>query len=58
MKKYLSYVLVIISLCSVFAQKKELRTAAKELTKGNFEKANISLDAAENLITSMSEKQK
>ena len=57
MKKYLILIL-LISFTSIYCQKKELKTASKELSKGNFEKANISLDAAEDLITSMSEKQK
>ena len=43
---------------SAFAQKKEIKTATKELAKGNYEKAGVALDAAEALLGSMDEKYK
>ena len=43
---------------SAFAQKKEIKTATKELAKGNYEKAGAALDAAEALLGSMDEKYK
>jgi len=43
---------------SIYSQKKELRTAKKDLDKGNFDKAEASINAAESFLSSMDEKQK
>ena len=58
MKKYLVFVIALTLGFSAVAQKKEIKTAAKELDKGNFEKASAALDAAEALLGSMDEKYK
>ena len=50
--------LLLVSFTAIYSQKKELRTANKDSEKGNFDKAEISLDAAEVLLPSMDEKQK
>lgn len=57
MKKYLT-LLLLVSFTTIYSQKKELRTANKDLQKGDFDKAEISLDAAEVLLSSMDKKQK
>lgn len=58
MKRYLIFGLLLVFFGSATAQKKELRTALKELDKGNYEKVSIALDAAEVMLSSMDEKQK
>ncbi|MGB2143880.1 MAG: tetratricopeptide repeat protein [Flavobacteriaceae bacterium] len=58
MKKYFVLAIALTLGFSVVAQKKELKTADKELDKGNFEKAAVSLDAAEALLGSMDDKYK
>tara|TARA_B110001450_G_scaffold205685_1_gene195684 strand:+ start:75 stop:1346 length:1272 start_codon:yes stop_codon:yes gene_type:complete len=58
MKKYIVLALALTIGFSAVAQKKELRTAKKELAKGNYDKAGIALDAAEALLGSMEEKYK
>lgn len=58
MRIYLILVLVTTSFCSIFAQKKELRSVTKELNKGNFEKAETTIKSIEPMLVSMDEKQK
>ncbi|MBT7851174.1 MAG: tetratricopeptide repeat protein [Formosa sp.] len=58
MKKYLVFVIVLALGFSAVAQKKEIKTAGKELDKENYEKAGAALDAAEGLLDSMDEKYK
>ncbi|MDA7724777.1 tetratricopeptide repeat protein [Flavobacteriaceae bacterium] len=58
MKKYFVLLIALTLGFSVVAQKKEIKTAAKELDKGNYEKAGVALDAAEALLGSMDEKYK
>ena len=58
MKKYFVLAFALTLGFSVVAQKKELKTADKELDKGNFEKAAVALDAAEALLGSMDDKYK
>ena len=58
MKKYLVFVIALTLGFSAVAQKKEIKTATKELAKGNYEKAGVALDAAEALLGSMDEKYK
>ena len=58
MKKYFVLEIALTLGFSVVAQKKELKTADKELDKGNFEKAAVALDAAEALLGSMDDKYK
>ena len=58
MKKYILLALALTIGFSAVAQKKELRTAKKELAKGNYDKAGIALDAAEALLGSMEAKYK
>ena len=58
MKKYIVLALALTIGFSVFAQKKELKTAKKELAKGNYDKAGLALDAAEALFGSMDAKSK
>ena len=58
MKKYLVFVIALALGFSAVAQKKEIKTAGKELDKGNYEKAGAALDAAEGLLDSMDEKYK
>ena len=58
MKKYFVLAIALTLGFSVVAQKKELKSANKEIDKGDFEKAGIALDAAEALIGSMDEKYK
>ena len=58
MKKYFVLAIALTLGFSVVAQKKELKTADKELDKGNFEKAAVALDAAEALLGSMDDKYK
>ena len=58
MKKYFVFVMSLTLSFSAFAQKKEIKTATKEMAKGNYEKAGLALDAAEALLGSMDEKYK
>lgn len=58
MKNYLIFGLLLTFAWSINAQKKELRTAGKELGKGNFEKAATALSAAELVFDAMDDKQK
>jgi len=58
MKKYFVLAIALTLGFSVVAQKKELKTADKELDKGSFEKAAVALDAAEALLGSMDDKYK
>lgn len=58
MKKHLIFGLTVAFALSLQAQKKELRTAGKELDKGNFEKASVALTSAEALFSAMDDKQK
>ena len=58
MKKYFVFVISLTLSFSAFAQKKEIKTATKEMAKGNYEKAGLALDAAEALLGSMDEKYK
>ena len=58
MKKYFVFVIALTLGFSAVAQKKEIKTATKELAKGNYEKAGVALDAAEALLGSMDEKYK
>jgi len=58
MKKHLIFGLTIAFALSLQAQKKELRTAGKELDRGNFDKAATALTAAESFSSSMDDKQK
>lgn len=58
MKKYLVFVIALALGFSAVAQKKEIKTAGKELDKENYEKAGAALDAAEGLLDSMDEKYK
>lgn len=58
MKTYFVFVMSLSLSFSTFAQKKEIKTAIKELAKGNYEKAGVALDAAEALLGSMDEKYK
>ena len=58
MKKYIILGIIMMLFGSVSAQKKELRSAGKELDRGNFEKAMLALNAAEALLESMDDKQK
>ena len=58
MKTYLALAIALILGFSAVAQKKEIKTAGKELDKGNYEKAAVALDAAEALLGSMDEKYK
>lgn len=58
MKNYLIFGLLLTFVWSINAQKKELRTAAKELDRGNFEKASAALTAAASFIDAMDDKQK
>jgi len=58
MKTYFVFVMSLTLSFSAFAQKKEIKTATKELAKGNYEKAGVALDAAEALLGSMDEKYK
>ena len=58
MKKQLVFGLFLCYLCSVSAQKKELRSANKEMVKENYEKAGVAVEAAESLFDSMDDKQK
>ena len=58
MKKYIVLALALTIGFSVVAQKKELKTAKKELAKGNYDKAGLALDAAEALFGSMDAKSK
>jgi tetratricopeptide (TPR) repeat protein len=58
MKKQLVFGLFLCYLCTVSAQKKELRSANKEMEKENYEKAAVAVEAAESLFDSMDDKQK
>ena len=58
MKKYFVFVIALTLGFSAAAQKKEIKTATKELAKGNYEKAGVALDAAEAFLGSMDEKYK
>ena len=58
MKNYLIFGLLLTFAWSINAQTKELRTAGKELDKGNFEKAATALSAAELVFDAMDDKQK
>ena len=58
MKKHLIFGLTIAFALTLQAQKKELRTASKELDRGNFDKASTALSAAESLLSVMDDKQK
>ncbi len=58
MKNYLIFGLLLTFAWSINAQKKELRTAGKELDRGNFEKASTALSAAASFLDAMDEKQK
>ena len=55
MKTYFVFVMSLTLSFSAFAQKKEIKTATKELAKGNYEKAGVALVAAEALLGSMDE---
>ena len=56
MKTYFVLAIALTLGFSAVAQKKEIKTAAKEIDKGNYEKAAVALDAAEALLGSMDEK--
>tara|TARA_B110000483_G_C18147027_1_gene523896 strand:- start:389 stop:1660 length:1272 start_codon:yes stop_codon:yes gene_type:complete len=56
MKKYIVFVFALTLSFSTVAQKKELRTAKKALSKGDYVKAGAALDAAEVLLESMESK--
>ena len=58
MKTYVVFAMALTLSFSAVAQKKEIKTATKELAKGNFEKAGVALDAAEAFLDSMEEKYK
>lgn len=58
MKNYFVLLIALTLGFSVVAQKKEIKTATKEIDKGNYEKAGVALDAAEALLGSMDEKYK
>ena len=58
MNKYIALVIALTLGFSAVAQKKEIKTATKEISKGNYEKAGVALDAAEALLGSMDEKYK
>ena len=58
MNKYFVLVIALTLGFSAIAQKKELKTAAKELKKNNFEAAVTALDAAEALMSQMDDKSK
>jgi tetratricopeptide (TPR) repeat protein len=58
MKTYFVFVIALSLSFSAVAQKKEIKTATKELVKGNYEKAGAALDAAEAFLGSMEEKYK
>ena len=58
MKKQLVFGLFLCYLCTVSAQKKELRSANKEMEKENYEKAAVAVESAESLFDSMDDKQK
>jgi len=58
MKKYFILIIALTFSISAIAQKKEIKTAGKELDKGNYEKAGVALDAAEALLGSMDDKYK
>jgi tetratricopeptide (TPR) repeat protein len=58
MKSYVVFVMALTLSFSAVAQKKEIKTATKELAKGNYEKAGVALDAAEAFLDSMEEKYK
>mgnify|MGYP000004465731 CR=1 FL=1 len=58
MKKYIVFAIALTLSFSAVAQKKELRTAKKELAKENYDKAEIALDAAEALLGTMAAKYK
>ena len=58
MKTYFVFVIALTLSFSAVAQKKEIKTATKELVKGNYEKAGAALDAAEAFLGSMEEKYK
>lgn len=58
MKNYLIFGLLLTFTWSINAQKKELRTAEKELDRGNFEKASAALTAAASFLDAMDDKQK
>ena len=58
MNKYFVFVLALTLGFSAIAQKKELKTAAKELKKNNLEAAVTALDAAEALMSQMDDKSK
>tara|TARA_B110000459_G_scaffold132986_1_gene145410 strand:- start:564 stop:1835 length:1272 start_codon:yes stop_codon:yes gene_type:complete len=56
MKKYIVFVFALTLSFFTVAQKKELRTAKKALSKGDYVKAGAALDAAEVLLESMESK--
>ena len=58
MKKYIVFAIALTLSFSAVAQKKELRTAKKELAKENYDKPEIALDAAEALLGTMAAKYK
>tara|TARA_B110000967_G_scaffold206140_1_gene252149 strand:+ start:1630 stop:2886 length:1257 start_codon:yes stop_codon:yes gene_type:complete len=58
MKKCFVFVIALTLSFSAVAQKKEIKTATKELAKGNYEKAGAALDAAEAFLDTMEEKYK
>ena len=58
MKTYVVFAMALTLSFSAVAQNKEIKTATKELAKGNFEKAGVALDAAEAFLDSMEEKYK
>ena len=58
MKNYLIFGLLLTFTWSINAQKKELRTASKELERGNFEKASAALTTAATFMDAMDDKQK
>ena len=58
MKTYFVLAIALTLGFSAIAQKKEIKTAVKEINKGNYEKAAVALDAAEALLGSMDEKYK
>lgn len=58
MKTYVVFAMALTLSFSAVAQKKEIKTATKELAKGNYEKAGVALDAAEAFLDSMEEKYK
>ena len=57
MKKYLIFGLTLVFALTMQAQKKQLRTAGKELDRGNFDKASAALTEAESFLDVMDEKQ-